>query len=761
MESSSKKQKTLTSFFKVGTTAPKHVPLSTDSAELVTPSVSTKGVSSCSDFQNEGRPNSNNIESTDSLPSESEPFLSSGNEWPSVWTLEMWQQKKEAFPWLDCKEGKLGCSICKNISNLGAFKTERSSISNEWRSYSITFNGKTKTAQLTSLRKKIFDHKSSSSHKAAEKIAEVARSETIEKVVDTMNEKHLETTKTVFRTAYYIAKNNRTYSDHFNLLELQNINGIDIGVGLHSRNTAAAIIDHISDEMKRRIIQQIKNISGKISVIIDESTTLGSKSTLIVYLKCEFSKELPPHFLFLDLIELSGQTSEMIVQSLFDCLNQHGFDENYLKENLISFASDGASTMLGKKSGVAGRLLKLYPDIVVWHCMNHKLELAFGDAINEVGSINYFQIFMDKIYSLYSKSPKNQRELAECASALEQEIQKIGKTLGTRWVASSFRAVSSVWYGYSAIYNHFEKAKVDKDRTSTDRATYSGLSKNFSSSQFLLNLAIMYDVLAELSMLSESLQDRNTTIVYADKLIRRSIRFFESLEEKPGTKYLEALVAQNSGNFNNIPLTNNPKLKTINYGQLIRSVINNLNKRMFTTISSHESTSASADTNRQAYDSLLSDLKVLEPDHWPKDKDQSVRYGEVEIDNLCRRFKIELNKSKVINGLRDYIEDSSKIPKDLTPLLNCAKLIPCSSAEAERGFSLMNQIITDERSRLLTKHVSNIMFIKHHGPPVKEWHVELYAKTWLRKHRTADDTRTRHARAKYSKEEVNPFASFV
>lgn len=736
MESSTKKQKTLTSFFKIGTTEPKNAPHSS------------------SGLENEGGPNN---KSTDFL--QSEPFLSSENDWPSVWTREMWERKKEAFPWLDCREGKLGCSICKNISNLGAFKTERSSISNEWRCYLITFNGKTKTAQLTSLRKKIFDHKSSSSHKAAEKIAEVAKSETIEKVTDSMNEKHLETTKTVFRTAYYLAKNNRPYSDHFDLLQLQNTNGIDIGVGLHSRNTAAAIIDHISDEMKRRIIAEIKNISGKISVIIDESTTLGSKSTLIVYLKCEFSKEQPPHFLFLDLIELNGQTSEIIVESLLDCLSKHGFDDNYLKENLISFASDGASTMLGKKSGVAERLLKLYPGIIVWHCMNHRLELALGDAIDEVGSINHFQIFMDKIYSLYSKSPKNQRELAECASALEQEIQKIGKTLGTRWVASSFRAVSSVWYGYSSIYNHFEKAKVDKDRTSTDRAMYSGLSKNFSSSQFLLNLAIMYDVLAELAMLSESLQDRKTTVVYADKLIRRSIRFFESLKEKPGTKYLEALVAQNNGHFNNVPLTNNPKLKTINSGQLITSVINNLNKRMFTTKSSHESTSESesADINRQAYDSLLSDLKVLEPDHWPKD--QSVRYGEVEIYNLCRRFKLELNKSKVMNSFRDYIEDSSKIPKDLTPLLNCTKLIPCSSAEAERGFSLMNQIITDQRSRLLTTHVSNLMFIKHHGPPITEWNVNPYAKTWLRKHRTADDTRTR--RAKQSVEEKNPFASFI
>uniref|UniRef100_A0A6P7GS56 E3 SUMO-protein ligase KIAA1586-like n=1 Tax=Diabrotica virgifera virgifera TaxID=50390 RepID=A0A6P7GS56_DIAVI len=186
--------------------------------------------------------------------------------------------------------------------------------------------------------------------------------------------------------------------------------------------------------------------------------------------------------------------------------------------------------MLGKKSGVAERLLEMYPDIIVWHCMNHRLELALSDAVDEVGAVNHFQIFMDKIYSTYSKSPKNQRELSECASKLEQQLQKIGKVLGTRWVASSYRAVSAVWYGYSAIYNHFEKAKTDKNRSSTERSMYCGLSRQLSSLQFLLNLAIMYDILAELSMLSEALQNRETTVVYANKLIKRSIGFFKTPE---------------------------------------------------------------------------------------------------------------------------------------------------------------------------------------------------------------------------------------
>lgn len=370
----------------------------------------------------------------------------------------------------------------------------------------------------------------------AQSITAKANEETIENVCDKMNLSNLKSTIKVFRSAYCLAKNDRPFSDYSKLLQLQKMNGVDIGVGLHSRFSATEIIDHISDGMKKRITQQVKSISGKISILIDESTTLSDKSTLIVYLKCETSKDLPPNVLFLDLIELPNQTADSIFEALLGCLNNYGFALEYLKDNFIAFACDGASVMLGKKSGVVEKLLQQFLNIVPWHCMNHRIELAISDSINDVGAINHFQMFMDKLYTLYSKSPKIQRELAECASELDLQLQKVGRILSTRWVSSSFKTVMAVWYGYQALYSHFKKAQEDKNRTSTERAMYGGLIKRLTSTQFLSDSAIMYDILAELTMVSECLQNREANVVYADKLIRRSIALFECLKEKPGTK---------------------------------------------------------------------------------------------------------------------------------------------------------------------------------------------------------------------------------
>ena len=46
--------------------------------------------------------------------------------------------------------------------------------------------------------------------------------------------------------------------------------------------------------------------------------------------------------------------------------------------------------MLGTKSGV-GKLLKdKFPDIILWHGLNHRLELAVGNALEIIGGTNDF-----------------------------------------------------------------------------------------------------------------------------------------------------------------------------------------------------------------------------------------------------------------------------------------------------------------------------------------------------------------------------------
>ena len=81
--------------------------------------------------------------------------------------------------------------------------------------------------------------------------------------------------------------NDRPFTDHQKLLELQEVNGVQVGQGLNSRFSAKEIILHIAKEMRRKACATVIKNRWKIYILIDESTTISNKSTRIVYLKCE------------------------------------------------------------------------------------------------------------------------------------------------------------------------------------------------------------------------------------------------------------------------------------------------------------------------------------------------------------------------------------------------------------------------------------------------------------------------------------------
>ena len=105
-----------------------------------------------------------------------------------------------------------------------------------------------------------------------------------------MNKAEVRIIEKVLRIAYFIAKKDRPF-DHPDLLELQQLNGADIGFGLRPRFTATNMVDHISTEIRKTGCSEIQKAEGKISILIDESTSVRNTS-LIVYLKCQSEKRM-------------------------------------------------------------------------------------------------------------------------------------------------------------------------------------------------------------------------------------------------------------------------------------------------------------------------------------------------------------------------------------------------------------------------------------------------------------------------------------
>ena len=87
-----------------------------------------------------------------------------------------------------------------------------------------------------------------------------------------------------------------------------------------------------------------------------------------------------------------------------------------------------------------------------------------------------------------------------------------------------------------------------------DKAIFLGLLKRMSSPEYIVDLALMFDTLNELSSLSQTLQDRAITIVSADRLICSTIRRLETFRctsDGSDLNSLEAQEAVNSLEFQN------------------------------------------------------------------------------------------------------------------------------------------------------------------------------------------------------------------
>lgn len=659
-----------------------------------------------------------------------EQIFETQSDLPMCWTEDQANYFRTQNPWLQIRNGRLGCAVCIEVGALSLHQHVRGSrLAREWLQFLIGSTSITKKGQQSALRKKIWEHRESHAHQQAEKVLLQAQAGLFDlPAAQTRNEEH-EITCRIFRTAYMISKLNRPFSDMPDLVELQVANGADMGRVLHSRKSCAEICDFIGEEMKKKIIGYMIEKDVKFSVLVEECTTVNNKSAMAVSIRAAFGEESEPLTIFFQLLELQEMTDESITTELQCCLHEH-FPMDFIARSWVSFTADGASATMNWASGVASLLnmSECYPTLVIWHCCNHRLELTVAEALEEVTGAHSFKVFIDMVYCLYQITPKNQRELHTCAEEFAILLKATNKVLDTRMVASSCRTVTAVWNKYPALCAHFKAAVADLKRSNTEKAKYKSLVERLTSVEFVKNLGVMRDALKMLSELSLRLQVNSITLPEAHILICQQIQVFMELAGGKQAEFTKiALQSATNLKFQGVLLNSEQKVEVeINKESFFQSLSNCLQSRLMT--SSARAASSSEEVSFSEFDDLFPACKVLYPQYWPEDAD--FQYGENEVLSLCQRF--QLPAQQIVQGFREYkASGGGQIPEQLRPLLTTLKTIAISSSECERVFTDMNNTITSVRSSLQISRVSNLLFLQRNGPPLAEFHPESYVAAWL------------------------------
>ncbi len=111
------------------------------------------------------------------------------------------------------------------------------------------------------------------------------------------------------------------------------------------------------------------------AVQIDEATDAANRSVLVSFIRF-MGSDGKVRNQFLAVTEVASTTADGIHSALQKIMSDHDLFE----VDLVGFASDGASVMVGVRKGVATRLKEECPWIITNHCMAHRLQLVAEKA---------------------------------------------------------------------------------------------------------------------------------------------------------------------------------------------------------------------------------------------------------------------------------------------------------------------------------------------------------------------------------------------
>ena len=116
-----------------------------------------------------------------------------------------------------------------------------------------------------------------------EYVENIRQNTAIGKSITRMHKKTRKLMKNYFSTAYYLAKNEKPFRDFPELLDLQELNGLDVQKGYRTDRAAAVFVDFIAESMKLPLKEYLMK-AKYYSILQDGSTDLSVSEQELIYI---------------------------------------------------------------------------------------------------------------------------------------------------------------------------------------------------------------------------------------------------------------------------------------------------------------------------------------------------------------------------------------------------------------------------------------------------------------------------------------------
>lgn len=129
------------------------------------------------------------------------------------------------------------------------------------------------------------------------------------------------------------------------------------------------------------------------------------------------------YFFCIDSLECAN--AESIYAKVLGTLNQKGIHLS----GLCDVSTDGASVMIGNKSGVVTRLKQAVPGILATHCIAHRLALSCCSGADSIPYLVKVQEILNSVYKYFHFSPKHMAMLESIQQHTRGSMSKLQRSV--------------------------------------------------------------------------------------------------------------------------------------------------------------------------------------------------------------------------------------------------------------------------------------------------------------------------------------------
>ena len=581
--------------------------------------------------------------------------------------------------------------------------------------------------------------------------------------------KNQEQLQKLFRTAYYVAKNNLSFLKYESICELQQLNGVHLGKNYATNKACTRFVNSIATDIKDSLRENVDK-SRFISILSDGSADKGIIEEEGVFVRYVKNGEPLTNLISIEepyTVDAPGIFDSIVtaIKSLKLSSDRDTTDEEFLSaiyKKCISINFDGASVMSGYKSGVQKRFKDKIPGLVYTHCVAHRTELAILDSIKSDDEyLEKFDDNLNKIFKFYYVSPVRRKELKKIGDMFGSEFRQLGLLKKIRWIASRARALNIIETNYEVLIFDLESKSYGTSETAKKALGYLQFIKE---PKFLFYLNFLQDLVNVIKFVSFKFQEDQLLSCEVPRVISDVKQQLDSLLVTT-LKSLERLMS-------------NLKPDPINTHEEIL---------MYKSVTLNKPDGRRADKiphNAEAYESFYRDnafetivtgtqkylenrfedfdktpLKqihvIFDFKQWPKSFSGSNRNWGLDdvkalasyyVDNAFiskeeaalapRQWLVFRNKvsrfrtDEVITVYIDMMREKDEDISAMLVLLEIMMTLSSSTAACERGFSCMNLQKTNIRTSLLNQTLDDILRISIDGPPVSQFKASEHVISW-------------------------------